>query len=191
MYWKIALPLFKLHATPQLYGVWYLSESIVKLETLANAWNFESSELIVAFSRNKSTWLLRGAVHAVIAEVVTILECYFTTFPTSECIQGQESTLLHYASTVSDLRTVPFNKFLFLQEEGTLMPLQSSYERKSGTVCLSKGSERSAPGISAGESVASISSVEISNKSRCFSRTLGSIHLIRNSTCSLRSLVLH
>ena len=85
------MPLFKLHATPQLYGVWYLSESIVKLETLANAWNFESSELIVAFSRNKSTWLLRGAVHAVIAEV-KILECYFTDFPTSECIQGEEST---------------------------------------------------------------------------------------------------
>ena len=63
------MPLFKLHATPQLYGLWYLSESIVKLGTLANAWNFESSELIVAFSRNKSTWLLRGAVHAVIAEV--------------------------------------------------------------------------------------------------------------------------
>ena len=183
------MPLFKLHATPQLYGVWYLSESVVKLETLANAWNFQSSELIVTLSRNKSTWLLRGAVNAVIAEV-KILECYFTDFPTSECIQGEESTLVHYASTVSDLRTVPFNKFYFLQEVGTLMPLRSSYERKSGTVCLSKGSERSAPGISAGESVTSISSVEISNKSRCFSRTLRSIRLIQNSTCLLRSLVL-
>ena len=162
---------------------------MVKLQTLVNAWNFEPSELIVAFSRNKSTWLLRGAVHAVIAEV-KILECYFTDFPTSECVPGEESTLVHYASTVSELRTVPFNKFYFLQEVGTLMPLQSSYERKSGAVCLSKGSERSAPGISAGKSVTSISSVEISNKSRCSSRTLRSIRLIRNSTCSLRSLVL-
>ena len=74
------MPLFKLHATPQLYGVWYLSESIVKLETLANAWNFESSELIVAFSRNKSTWLLRGAVHAVTAEVKDP-EVLFHRFP--------------------------------------------------------------------------------------------------------------
>ena len=145
----------------------------------------KSSELIVAFSRNKSTWLLRGAVHAVIAEI-TILECYFTTFQTRECIQGEESTLVQSVILEQYLSI----SFYFLQVVGTLMPLQSSYECKSGAVCLSKGSERSAPGISAGETVASTSSVEISNKSRCFSRTLRSIRLIRNSTCSLKSLVL-
>ena len=153
------MPLFKFRATPQPYGMWCLSESIVKLETLANAWNFESSELIVAFSRNKSTWLLRGAVHGEIAEVRT-LECYFTAFPTSECIQGEESTLVQSVILQQYLSI----SFYFLQEVGTLMPLQSSYERNSGAVCLSKGSERSAPGISAGESVTSTSSVEISNK---------------------------
>ena len=70
------------------------------------------------------------------------------------------------------------------------MPLQSSYQRKSDTVCLSKGSESSAPGISAGESVTSTPSVAISNKTCCFSRTLRSIRLIQNSMCSPESLVL-
>ena len=83
------MPTFKLRATPQLYGMCYLSESSVKLETSANTWNFESGELIVAFSRNKSTCLVRGVVYAVIAEV-KILECHFTAFPTSECIQSEE-----------------------------------------------------------------------------------------------------
>ena len=51
IYGKIAMP-FKFRATPQLYGMCYLSEYSVKLETLANTWNFDSGELIVAFSRN-------------------------------------------------------------------------------------------------------------------------------------------
>ena len=49
MYGKIAMPTFKLRATPQLYSICYLSESSVKLETPANTRNFESGELIVAF----------------------------------------------------------------------------------------------------------------------------------------------
>ena len=58
--WGIAMPMFKLRATPQLYGMFYLNESSVKLETQVNTWNFESGELIVAFSRNSdfcSIWL--------------------------------------------------------------------------------------------------------------------------------------
>ena len=82
------MPLFKLRATPQLYGMRYLSEYSVKLETLANTWNFESGELIVAFSRNKLTCLVRHVVYAVTAEV-KILECHFIAFPTSKCIQSE------------------------------------------------------------------------------------------------------
>ena len=52
IYGKIAMPPFKFRATPQLYGMCYLSKYSVKLETLANTWNFDSGELIVAFSRN-------------------------------------------------------------------------------------------------------------------------------------------
>ena len=83
------MPPFKFRATPQLYGMCYLSEYSVKLETLANTWNFESGELIVAFSRNKWTCLVRGVVYAVTAEVKT-LECPFTAFRTSECIRSEE-----------------------------------------------------------------------------------------------------
>ena len=82
------MPLFKLRATPQLYGMRYLSEYSVKLETLANTWNFESGKLIVAFSRNKLTCLVRHVVYAVTAEV-KILECHFIAFPTSKCIQSE------------------------------------------------------------------------------------------------------
>ena len=99
---------------------------------------------------------------------------------TIESTLGQSLTLEQYLSI----------SFCFLQEVGTLMPLQSSHQRKSDTVCLSKGSEISAPGISAGESVTSTSSVAISNKSCCFSRMLRSIHMNQNSTCSPESLVL-
>ena len=89
IYGKIVMPLFKLRATPQLYGVWYLIESSVKLETLVNTWNFESGELSIAFSRNELACLVRGVVYAVMVEV-KILECHFTTSPTSECIQSKE-----------------------------------------------------------------------------------------------------
>ena len=82
---KIAIPPFELRATPQVYDMCYLSKYSVELETLVNTWNFESGESIVAFSRNKSTCLVRGVVYVAIAEV-KILECHFTTFPTSECI---------------------------------------------------------------------------------------------------------
>ena len=97
-----------------------------------------------------------------------------------------ESTLVQLV-TLEQYLSISFG---FLQEVGGLMPLQSSHQRKSDTVCLSKGSESSAPGISAGESVTSTPSVAISNKTCCFSRTLRSIRLIQNSTCSPKSLVL-
>ena len=44
---------------------------------------------------------------------------------------------------------------VFFQEVGTLMPLQSSHQRKSQILCFSKGSVRFAPGISSGKSVIS------------------------------------
>ena len=94
-----------------------------------------------------------------------------------------------YASTVT-LEQYLSISFGFLQEVGALMPLQSSHQRKSDMVCLSKGSESSAPGISAGKSVTPTPSVAISNKTCCFSRTLRSIRLIQNFTCSPESLVL-
>ena len=77
--------MFKLCIPPQLYGVCCLSKSSVKLETLANTWNFESAELIVAFAKRKLTF----QVFAVTAKVM-ILECHFTAFPTSEYIQSEE-----------------------------------------------------------------------------------------------------
>ena len=49
----------------------------------------------------------------------------------------------------------------FFQEVGALIPLRSSHQCKSGIVCLSKGSQRSAPGISAGDSVTSTSASAI------------------------------
>ena len=58
IYGKIAMSPFKLRTTPQLYGMRYLSEYSVKLETSANTWNFESGELIVAFSRNSRFCLI-------------------------------------------------------------------------------------------------------------------------------------
>ena len=57
-----------------------------------------------------------------------------------------------YVSTVTSEQYFSIS-FGFLQEVGALMALQSSHQRKLNTVCLSKGSESSAPGISAGESV--------------------------------------
>ena len=47
------MPPFQLCATPQLYGMCYLSESSVKLETLVNSWNLESGESSESFSRNR------------------------------------------------------------------------------------------------------------------------------------------
>ena len=52
IYVKMAMPPFKLRATPQLYDMCYLSRSSVKLESLATTWNLESGESSVSFSRN-------------------------------------------------------------------------------------------------------------------------------------------
>ena len=128
-------------------------------------------------------------MHAVISEVKT-LECYFTAFPTNECIQGEESTLVHYASTVSDLRKVPFNKFLFSPRgkyfDASAKQLRTYLRRRMPIKRLREICSRY---ISWGECHFNIVRRNI-EQSRCFSRTLRSIRLIRNSTCSLRSLVL-
>ena len=112
IYGKIAMPPFKLRATPQLYSMRYLSEYSVKLETSANTWNFESGELIVAFSRNKSTCPVRGVVYAVTAEV-KILECLFIAFPTSECIQSEERSVWNVWGRYWAWRSRLFKAFSF------------------------------------------------------------------------------
>ena len=65
---KMAMPPFKLRATPFQCDMCYLSESSVKLETLANMWNLESGESSVSFSRNRDFCLISLLLTSEISE---------------------------------------------------------------------------------------------------------------------------
>ena len=145
-----------------------------------------SRDIYFLYRNDPSTAGTLSHLASCILKIVVIVQniCHvnigeYLIFMTIESTLVQSMILKQYLSI----------SFCFLQEVRTLMPLQSSHQCKAGAVCLSKGLERSAPGISAGESVTSISSVGISNKSR-FSRTLRSICLIQDSMCLPMFLVL-
>ena len=73
----------------KLYGISYLNNSSVKLETISNTWIVESCESTVAFSRKKSKCLDIGVLY--VEEVEIRSRSYlFTAFQTRERVQNKE-----------------------------------------------------------------------------------------------------